>query len=65
MEKEFLIEDLSGRGYIATLTEEHIRKYYDLEQTCESTDYTLSDYLEIADIGKKFINKSFTIKRLQ
>ena len=54
-EKQFLSKDLSGRGERSyTLTESHIRKTWDLDETDD--DQTLSDFLDNSDDGDTWRN---------
>lgn len=55
-EKQFLSKDLSGRGEKSyTLTESHIRKTWDLDET-DDDDQTLSDFLDNSDDGDTWRN---------
>ena len=55
MEKTFLCKDTSGGGRTSQeLDEQHIRKYWELEDTDEDGEQTLDEYLEDCEIGDEW-----------
>lgn len=59
-EKNFLVQDLSGRGYANTLSETDLRDRWDLEQLDDDEDITLGDFIETAELGDEW--QEFTVK---
>jgi hypothetical protein len=50
MEKCFLIKDKSGRAEPFTITESHIKRYWDLNET-DDNDISLGDFLSEGECG--------------
>ena len=50
-EKQFLLVDKSGRGFTNTLDKSHIEKTWDLGEQDWSSEQTLGDFLESAEMG--------------
>ena len=57
MEKCFLIKDKSGRAEPFTTTENHIRKYWNLEET-DDNEIVLGEFISEAKCGDKWSKNS-------
>lgn len=58
----FLVIDKSGRSAKPyNLSEEHLRKRWDLKETDHNTEITLEEYLDNCNIGSKWRTNSIEI----
>jgi hypothetical protein len=54
MEKQFLLKDVSGRGYVATLTLEQALEVFDGYYTIEPDKERMDSFIKSMDLGQRF-----------
>ena len=59
--KEFLVKDLSGRGFTSTLEKEDIEDTWDLSEEDDNTEQTLAEFLDEAEMGDNWETNSVKI----
>ena len=61
-EKEFMVKDKTGRGFVSTLDESDLLERWDLEEQ-DDYDVTLGEFIDEAEIGDEWETRDTKITR--